>query len=161
MKGYSTIGVGAKPDDHMGSTAIKSVQSNVKEESISNKEVEGLGYEIDLEEGMIDVSAEMARGEGSSSSSRDIVLGEPSLEGAEIMQDAPGRNAEQEDREIEFPSLDEMKVMQDRLSGSDLVKEDLVGMVCLCPLLKLRGSNIRSNPSWDHVWSSYLSCGTS
>jgi hypothetical protein len=129
MKGYSTIGVGAKPDDHMGSTAVRSVRSNVQSQGLPEKDVEGLGYEIDLEEGMIDVSAEMARGEGSSSCSRDIVLGEPSLEVTDTVQEAFGRGAELEEREIEFPSPEEMKVMQDRLSGSDVGKSDLVDMV--------------------------------
>ena len=128
MKGYSTIGVGAKPDDHMATT-IKSVHPSVQDESQPRKEVEGLGYDIDLDEGMIDVSAEMYRGEGSSSSSREIVLGESGPEAKGSIPDVPVQEIEAEDREVEFPSLDEMKVMQDRLSGSDVAKEDLVDMV--------------------------------
>jgi len=128
MKGYSTIGVGAKPDDHMATT-IKSVHPSVQDESQPRKEVEGLGYDIDLDEGMIDVSAEMDRGEGSSSSSREIVLGESGPEAKGSIPDVPVQEIEAEDREVEFPSLDEMKVMQDRLSGSDVAKEDLVDMV--------------------------------
>ena len=128
MKGYSTIGVGAKPDDHMATT-IKPIQASVQGENASRKEVEGLGYGIDLDEGMIDVSAEMDRGEGSSSSSREIVLGESGPEATGPIADVPVPEIEADDREVEFPSLEEMKVMQDRLSGSDVGKEDLVDMV--------------------------------
>jgi len=97
---------------------------------VAHKEVEGLGYGIELDEGTIDVSAEMT-GEGSSSSSKDIVLDPSDLVNLDAAKEMPQEiQAEVEDRDIEFPSLDEMKAYQGRLSGSPEVdNKDLVNMV--------------------------------
>jgi len=128
--GYNGIGVGVRPHpDPSPSKTPRPAQATA--EVVSQKEeVEGLGYGIELDEGTIEVSAEMT-GEGSSSTSREIVLDTSGLVNLDMTQDIPQEEqAAVEDRDIEFPSTEEMKAFQDRLSGSTEVENtDLVNMV--------------------------------
>jgi hypothetical protein len=128
--GYNGIGVGVRPHPDPSPSKTPRPASTISPDPVAQKEVEGLGYGIELDEGTIDVSAEMT-GEGSSSSSRDIVLDTSDLVNLDAAEDIPQEmQAEVEDRDIEFPSMEEMKAYQERLSGSSEVEnKDLVSMV--------------------------------
>lgn len=130
--GYNGIGVGVRPNpDPSPSKTPKPVKPT--EQAVAQKEVEGLGYEIELDDRTIDVGAEMI-GEGSNSSSRDIVLDASDLASLEMMGEPSEKevDVEVEDRDIEFPSFKEMKTYTDRLTGAgDLETKDLVDMVRL------------------------------
>ena len=130
--GYNGIGVGVRPHPDPSPSKTPKPASTTGQELVAQKEVEGLGYEIELDEGTVDVSAEMT-GEGSSSSSREIVLDPSDLVNLDTTEDIPEEmQAEVEDRDIEFPSMEEMKAYQDRLSGpSEVENKDLVSMVRL------------------------------
>jgi len=130
--GYNGIGVGVRPHPDPSPSKTPKPASTTGQEPSVQKEVEGLGYGIELDEGTIDVSAEMT-GEGSSSSSKDIVFDTSDLVNLDAAKGIPQEvQAEVEERDIEFPSLEEMKAYQDRLSGSTEVEnEDLVNMVRL------------------------------
>ena len=130
--GYNGIGVGVRPHPDPSPSRTPKPASTTGQESKPQKEVVGLGYGIELDEGTIDVSAEMT-GEGSSSSSRDIVLDTSDLVNLDTTEGIPAeKQGEVEDRDIEFPSMEEMKAYQDRLTGSSEVdNKDLVSMACL------------------------------
>jgi hypothetical protein len=128
--GYNGIGVGVRPHPDPSPSKTPKPASTTGQEPIVQKEIEGLGYGIELDEETIDVNAEM-RGEGSSSSSRDIVLDTSELANFDTTEEIPQEmQAEVVDRDIEFPSVEEMKAYQDRLSGlSEVENKDLVNMV--------------------------------
>jgi hypothetical protein len=128
--GYNGIGVGVRPHPDPSPSKTPRPATTTGQEPIVQKEVEGLGYGIELDEGTIDVSAEMT-GEGSSSSSKDIVLDTSDLVNLDTTEDTlQEMQAEPEDRDIEFPSVEEMKAYQDRLSGpTEVDNKDLVNMV--------------------------------
>lgn len=130
--GYNGIGVGVRPNpDPSPSKTPKPVKPT--EQAVAQKEVEGLGYEIELDDGTIDVGAEMV-GEGSNSSSRDIVLDASDLVSLEMMGEPSEKegDVEVEGREIEFPSFEDLKAYTNRLAGAgDMEKKDLVSMVRL------------------------------
>jgi hypothetical protein len=130
--GYNGIGVGVRPHPDPSPSKTPKPASTISPDPVVHKEVEGLGYGIELDKGTIDVSAEMT-GEGSSASSKDIVLDTSDLVNFETAEDLPQEmQAELEDRDIEFPSMEEMKAYQDRLSGaSEMENKDLVSMVRL------------------------------
>jgi hypothetical protein len=144
--GYNGIGVGVRPHSDPSPSKPAKPASTRGQEPIAQKEVEGLGYGIELDEGTIDVSAEMT-GEGSSASSKDIVLDTSNLVNLDTTEEIPKEmHAEVEDRDIEFPSMEEMKAYQDRLSGSsDVENKDLVNMVRL-PRYSCTPLTRRSNP---------------
>jgi len=128
--GYNGIGVGVRPHPDPSPSKTVKPASTISVDSVAQKEVEGLGYGIELDEGTIDVCAEMV-GEGSSS--RDIVLDTSDLVNLDTTEGIPAEmQGEVEDRDIEFPSMEEMKAYQERLSGSSEVgNKDLVSMACL------------------------------
>jgi hypothetical protein len=133
MGAYDGIGVGVRPIPSPSKAVIPA--KTVSHETAPQKEMEGLGYEMELDAGTIDVSTEMSRGEGSSSSSKTIVLEDHNLVNLDKTDEAMPQAIEQadvevEDVDLEFPSLEEMKSYQDRLAGSSEVdNKDLVGMV--------------------------------
>ena len=148
--GYNGIGVGVRPSP-VPSPSKTAIAPSSAVESVAQKEVEGLGYGIELDEGTIDVSAEMDRGEGSSSSSKTIVLGTDSVN-LDKVDESTTQDIQAEDRDIEFPTLDEMKVYQDRLSGSSEVEnKDLVEMVRFSSVWVETKLTIRSNHYWNHA----------
>ena len=130
--GYNGIGVGVRPHPDPSPSKLAKPASTTGQGPSVQKDVEGLGYGIELDEGTIDVSAEMT-GEGSSSSSKDIGFDTSGLVNLDAAKDITQEmQAEMEDRDIGFPSLEEMKAYQDRLSGSSEVdNKDLVNMVRL------------------------------
>lgn len=136
--GYNGIGVGVRPHPDPSPSKTPRPAPAIAEVVSQKEEVEGLGYGIDLDEGTIDVSAEMT-GDGSSSTSREIVLDTSDLVNLDMTEVAPQEeHTEVEDRDIEFPSMDEMKAFQDRLSGSTEVENtDLVNMVRLPDIIQI------------------------
>ena len=136
--GYNGIGVGVRPHPDPSPSKTPRPAPAIAEVVSQKEEVEGLGYGIELDEGTIDVSAEMT-GEGSSSTSRDLVLDTSDLVNLDMTEVVPQEErAEVEDRDIEFPSMVEMKTFQDRLSGSTEVENtDLVNMVRQPDILQL------------------------
>lgn len=145
---YDGIGVGVRPSP--GPSPSKNVKPvNTVVESVVEKEVEGLGYGIELDEGTIEVSAEMDRGEGSSSSSSTIVLGSDlgnlgKMDDTMLQDEVEAKLLEEKDSE--FPSMEEMKVYQERLSvSSEVDNKDLVGMVRLPPSRWTSELTYRSN----------------
>jgi hypothetical protein len=150
--GYNGIGVGVRPHPEPSPSKTPKPAKAIAEVASQQKEVEGLGYGIELDEGTIDVSAEMA-GEGSGSSSRDIVLDTSDLVNLDTTKDVRQEiQLEMEDNDIEFPSMEELKAYQDRLSGpSEVDNKDLVNMVRLPYNHKCNPLTRRSTPSWNHA----------
>ena len=130
--GYNGIGVGVRPHPDPSPSKTPKPANTISLGLVAHKEVEGLGYGIELDEGTIDASAELTE-EGSRSSSKDILLDTSDLVNLDAAKGIPQEiQAEVEERDIEFPSMEEMKAYQDRLSGSSEVdNKDLVNMVRL------------------------------
>jgi hypothetical protein len=118
----------------METASLTKALTTSDEPSAVPKEMEGLGYGIELDaEDQINVEPiEMDRGEGSSSSSTNIILGQVQPEVQETA--APAEAEATEERDIEFPSTEVMQGMSDKLAKEGMEHAELVEMVSILSL---------------------------